>query len=304
MSSHPYIGRFAPSPSGPLHAGSLLCALASYLDAKANDGKWLLRIEDIDPPREQPEATDSILRTLDAHGLTWDGEVTFQSSRTEAYLEALQKLDTDGLSYPCCCTRKRLATLNGVYDQHCLYHPVAPQVPTAIRFKLSAMTGQQGGRLALSDRIQGIIPTEAGSTSDFIIRRKDRLFAYQLAVVVDDIWQNISHIVRGSDLLSSTLQQASLQKALGGRQADYAHIPVLVDKSKAKLSKQSHAAATNDLQAQQNIVMAMHYLGQKPHPSLEHEKLESILEWGIAHWNIKAVPNCSTLLYTMPHTPR
>ena len=263
---HPtYIGRFAPSPTGPLHFGSLVCALASYLDAKRHGGKWLLRIEDIDPPREQPGAGDAIKRTLEAHGLYWDGEVRYQSQRSDAYWDCLHELRKSGLIYPCNCTRVRLAPLNGRYDGHCRRHAPPVHEPCALRLKVTELPPEFRhihNVIQFVDGIQGIQKEDIERVSgDFVIHRKDGLFAYQLAVVVDDIDQGITDIVRGGDLLDTTARQIFLYRILGKTPPQYSHIPVVKDEYGNKLSKQNHAPAVDLQPPHSNIKNALLFLG-------------------------------------------
>ena len=239
-----YIGRFAPSPSGPLHFGSLVCALASYLDARANRGQWLVRIEDIDPPREQPGATDTILQYLELHHLHWDGEVIYQSQRSEIYLDTLQQLGGRSLSYRCDCSRKRLAGLSGCYDRYCQSRKISASIPAAIRLSVRRSLEELRGftnPVTFLDGIQGAQAEDLLMGGDFIIHRKDGLFAYQLAVVVDDILQNITHVVRGADLLDTTARQILLFHVLGKPAPHYSHVPVMADAQGNKLSKQNRA---------------------------------------------------------------
>ena len=259
-----YIGRFAPSPSGPLHFGSLVCAVASYIDAKRNHGKWLVRIEDIDPPREQPGAADDILRCLEAHGLHWDGEVRYQSQRSEAYWEVLNHLQNEGLVYRCNCTRKRLAPLKGYYDGHCRHHPPKLNEEAALRLVVNELPEQYQHiqtNIQFEDKIKGLQKESLNKTSgDFVIHRKDGLFAYQLAVVVDDIDQGITDIVRGDDLLDTTCRQIYLYKLLGKEAPVYSHIPVVLDKFGNKLSKQNHAAPLDSKITDENFQKALKHL--------------------------------------------
>jgi glutamyl-Q tRNA(Asp) synthetase len=261
----PYIGRFAPSPTGPLHFGSLVCALASYLDAKHHGGKWLLRIEDIDPPREQPGAAESIKRTLEAHGLYWDGEVRYQSQRSDAYWACLNELKKLDLIYPCNCTRARLASLNGPYDGHCRHHPPAAGEACALRLKVTDLPEafrHIDNKIEFRDRICGVQSEDIEKISgDFVIHRKDGLFAYQLAVVVDDIDQGITDVVRGDDLLDTTARQIFLYRILGKTPPSYAHIPVIRDEKGNKLSKQNHAPEVDDSEPQKNLKVALRALG-------------------------------------------
>ena len=207
---HGYIGRFAPSPSGALHFGSLLAALASYLDARAHSGQWLVRMEDLDPAREPPGAADQILRTLEAFGLFWDGQVIYQSQRQAAYFEALEQLQHQSLTFPCTCSRKRIKAMGGVYDGKCRKRQSPPRHDFATRLKVSDEL------ICIPDQIQGdFVQNLLHHCGDFILQRRDGLIAYQLAVVVDDAWQQVTDIVRGYDLLESTPRQVFLQRLLG-----------------------------------------------------------------------------------------
>jgi len=290
----PYRGRFAPSPSGPLHFGSLVCALASYLDAKANHGKWLVRIEDIDPPREQKGASESILETLQAHGLFWDEELLYQSSRSEAYQKTLAYFLENNLAYRCACTRKRLLDLPGVYDGYCLNTRPQKNQAAALRLNLKSCLRQIHSKTSFIDLIQGEQSDSLKQTGDFVIHRKDGLFAYQLAVVIDDIAQEITRVVRGVDLLDTTSQQLYLFQLLGRSQPQYAHIPVLVDTTGNKLSKQNHAIPVANQNALENLRTAFQLLGMQTSSTLAND-IPRLLEWGIAHWNLENVPQCSSI---------
>ncbi|MFK0569507.1 tRNA glutamyl-Q(34) synthetase GluQRS [Endozoicomonas sp.] len=275
----PYIGRFAPSPSGPLHFGSLVAALASYLDARVHQGKWLVRMEDIDPPREQPGAADLILNTLEAYGLQWDGSVLFQSNRSEAYDETLNKLLREKKLYPCTCTRKRLAGLNGVYPGYCRKRHDIPNQPHGLRLLCNDKIIQ------FRDRIQGEQSFDLSALGDFILKRKDGLYAYQLAVCVDDHFQGITHIVRGVDLLDSTPRQLYLQSQLDYPHPDHAHIPVITQSSGNKLSKQNHAPAIPLDNPRPILIRAFAALGLQPKSDLMMSSVEEILNWGIQNWS-------------------
>lgn len=288
-----YIGRFAPSPSGPLHFGSLVAALASYLDARSAHGQWLLRMEDLDPAREPPAAAAQILSTLEAFGLHWDGPVLYQSQRLGAYADALSELQRRGLIYSCDCSRIQIQAMGGGYDNRCRLRRLQPTAG-ALRVVVPDET------FDVVDTIQGPqqqnLQRECG---DFVLRRKDGLFAYQLAVVVDDAFQNITHIVRGSDLLDSTPRQLYLQKLLGFPSSHYAHIPLAVNDSGQKLSKQ-HFAAPLDLQRPTaQLLAALQFLRQFPgpysDPHLATASPEELLAWGTAHWDIQAVPKLATI---------
>lgn len=275
---HPvrYTGRFAPSPTGPLHFGSLACALASFLDARNNGGRWLLRIEDTDHLRNVPGAADAICASLAAHGLQWDGEVIWQSRRLPLYDDALARLGDH--SFACACTRKMLSAGGGLCDGRCKGAPAATRLRTP-------------GTVRWDDAIQGpqsISPEQSGHPA---LRRRDGIIAYQLATAVDDADQNISHIVRGADLLDSTACQLVIIKQLGRQKPPaYAHIPVALDAGGAKLCKQHGAAALDPGTASANLHRALQWLGQRPPPSLPKETPEQVLQWGMAHWNLGAVP--------------
>lgn len=290
-----YIGRFAPSPSGPLHIGSLITALASFLDARHYGGQWLVRMEDIDPPREEAGAKESILNSLRAHGLHWDGDVMFQSDRLECYQTILQQLTE--YTYRCSCGRQRLLELRGVYDSHCYHHPVTdPDVMTSTRVAVNRLSDKQ---LYIAEHYEDLFQKEqqqhlAKEVGDFILRRKDGLVAYQLAVVVDDIEQGVNYIIRGSDLLSSTPRQRYLQLLLGVKPDAlpcYGHIPVATNAIGQKLSKQHKAEGIDDQTAFDNLYLAMTFL---KHPAPKHifqqGKIEALLQWGIDHWDRQRIP--------------
>lgn len=284
LTANDYIGRFAPSPSGPLHLGSLACALASYLDAKANHGRWLVRIEDIDPPREQPGADILILSTLQAHGLVPDDEVRYQSKRSFAYKAVLKDLQQRHLSYLCNCTRKRLSTLRN-YDRHCLNSPPTNKSMCATRVNVHAANAEGAiGEVAYTDLIQGPFKENINASGDFIIRRKDGLFAYQLAVSIDDADQQISHVVRGSDLLETTAKQRWLIDLMAATSPKYAHIPVICTEPGHKLSKQNHAEAIKNDDAARNIQLACRALGLSNPPTTNNA--EELLNWGLERWSL------------------
>ena len=255
-----------------------------------------MRMEDIDPPREQAGAADAILRTLEAHCLLWDADVLYQSTRSEAYLDTLSQIETAGLSYRCNCSRKRLSGLNGKYDKHCLSHPPPANCPAAIRLNIEKCLEVSQANLSFNDAIQGSQPDRLKNQGDFVIHRKDQLFAYQLAVVTDDIFQGISHVVRGSDLLDTTQQQLLLFATLKQPAPQYAHIPVMVDANQHKLSKQNHAPAINDSTPQKNLLTAMHALNMEVPHNLHNETIDSILGWAIQNWSIQNIPRRKTTM--------
>lgn len=283
-----YIGRFAPSPTGPLHFGSLVSALASYLDARSRGGQWLVRMEDLDPPREQPGAAEAILASLEKHGLEWDGTVVYQSQRHEAYRATLAELEQAELVYPCNCTRRDLQSMGGVYNGHCRHRKVDRSKAYALRLKLydlPASAPQLPEITRFDDLIQGHqsqkLRFEAG---DQIVKRKDGLFAYQLAVVVDDMAQGISHIIRGSDLLEVSARQQFLFQLLGAKAPIYGHVPVAVNAEGQKLSKQNLAPPLNPSEAGANLWRALAFLNQKPPAELANATPEELLDWGLRHW--------------------
>lgn len=275
-----YIGRFAPSPTGPLHLGSLVSAVASYLDARAHNGRWLLRIEDLDPPREQAGAADAIIHSLHAHRLIWDGDILWQSQRHAHYRAALDDLLAQGDAFHCSCSRAQLRDFGGIHAGAC----VAELIPgdTAIRLRV----GEQV--MHFNDRLLGPQQQDLRRDGDFVLRRRDGYFAYQLAVVVDDADQGITDIVRGSDLLESTGRQRYLQQRLGLPGQRYLHIPVLTDDSGSKLSKQSFAPAIDDRQPERNLRLALNYLKQPVPP--EGLSLDDLLGWASRAWNIDHLP--------------
>lgn len=285
-------GRFAPSPSGPLHFGSLIAALGSFLMARSCGGQWLVRMEDIDTPRVVPGAADDILRTLEAFGMNWDGPVIYQSQRTRRYQHALQRLLNEGLAYPCTCSRRQVAQLaaahsmnNKVYPGHCRHKIQQPGRPEAIRLRADNHI------VDFEDTIQGHYhQCLATAVGDFVIRRTDGLFAYQLAVVVDDAEQGITQVVRGSDLLDSTPRQIYLQRLLGLSTPRYSHLPVATHKDGSKLSKQTHAPSLDKRHPRPAIIAGLHFLQQKPPTHLGDESLATIWQWAIANWRPAQIP--------------
>jgi glutamyl-Q tRNA(Asp) synthetase len=285
-----YIGRFAPSPTGPLHFGSLLAALASFLDARANQGKWLMRIEDLDPPREPAGSAELILQQLQDFGMNWDDEVLYQSTRLGAYEEVMGQLQDKGLAYPCDCTRPQIREMGLVYNGSCRERSTPPERPYALRLKTEAL------EIGFDDKIQGHFSQQLElDAGDFVIRRKDELYAYQLAVVVDDEFQNITHVVRGWDLLDSTPRQIYLQRVLNYQEMSYIHIPIIVDEKGQKLSKQAFAPSIETDRASEAIYKALVFLGQVPPAEIATERPESQLQWAIANWDSQAVAKVSSL---------
>lgn len=280
-----YRGRFAPSPTGLLHAGSLIGALASYLDAKSNDGQWLLRVEDLDPPREIAGAADAILASLQAHGLQWDEEPMWQSHRHCAYQCIIDHLLASGNAYYCTCSRSELRASDGIYPGHCRGQHQQPNKESAIRLYVAS------GSIQMEDAIQGFYcQNPATAFGDFVLRRKDLLYAYQLAVAADDAEQHITHVVRGSDLLESTPRQIYLQRLLGYKTPHYAHIPVITNALGQKLSKQSYAKPLASDSAADNLFAALSFLQQSLPPIEIRASVTDILEWATEHWSLSSIP--------------
>ncbi len=256
-----YVGRFAPSPSGPLHLGSLYIALASYLDAKASAGRWLLRIEDIDHFRCDSQYHDVILRSLEQFGLLWDGEVAIQSQRLDEYQAAFDRLVADDRVYYCACTRKQLKPFSGVYPGFCRSKGLISSEETSARVRI-----------------------ENKAIGDVLIRRKDGQFAYQLVVVVDDALQGVTHIIRGNDLLSSRPGQLSIQALLGYPKPQYRHFPVLVDRMGIKLSKQTGARSVADFPVLATLCWLLEALGLPDVRMRDFDSVSEVLRWAVQHW--------------------
>jgi glutamyl-Q tRNA(Asp) synthetase len=279
-----YRGRFAPSPTGPLHFGSLFTAVASYLDARCAGGDWLVRIEDLDPPREMPGAGDRILRTLERHGLHWDGAITYQSDRLEIYDAALDRLVREGLLFPCCCTRRALGP-GGSCGRRC--HP-GPGDATALRLPLTQVKPYED--LILGRQVPRDPPREV------VLRRRDGLHAYALAVVVDDRDQHISHVIRGRDLLEQTFVQRELFACLGAKPPAYGHCPVLTDPDGNKLSKQTGAAAVDDDRPLHNLRRALALLGQDS-ADLDTDSVHDLLACATQSWTRGPEDSAQALVY-------
>ncbi|MBK1717584.1 tRNA glutamyl-Q(34) synthetase GluQRS [Thiocystis violacea] len=289
-----YRGRFAPSPTGPLHFGSLLAAVASYADARAHAGVWLLRIEDLDRPREVPGAAEDIQRTLRAFGFDWDEPVVYQHDRSEAYQGALSRLESLGLAYPCGCSRAEIARVarigvdGPIYPGTCRDGLPRDRRPRSLRMRTDARCAR------FTDRVQGeqaqVIEEAVG---DFVLRRADGMHAYQLAVVVDDAWQRITHVVRGADLLASTPRQILLQQVLGLPHPSQAHIPVILDDQGRKLSKSLASAPVDPGDPLPALRLAWRALGQTPLDGLGSPS--GFWKQATEQWRIERVPPCRSL---------
>ncbi|WP_012016092.1 tRNA glutamyl-Q(34) synthetase GluQRS [Enterobacter sp. 638] len=284
MPQSDYIGRFAPSPSGELHFGSLIAALGSYLQARANNGIWRVRIEDIDPPREVPGAAETILHQLEHYGLNWDGDVLWQSQRHDAYREHLAWLHAQGLSYYCTCTRARIQSAGGVYDGHCRHLNLGPENAAVRLLQHSPVTH-------FNDLLLGEIHADKRlANEDFIIHRRDGLFAYNLAVVVDDHFQGVTEIVRGADLIEPTVRQISLYNVFGWDVPDYIHLPLALNAQGNKLSKQNHAPALPNGDPRPVLIDALRFLNQNVTSEWQDFGLDELLETAIDNWVLSAVP--------------
>ncbi|WP_325437250.1 tRNA glutamyl-Q(34) synthetase GluQRS [Pseudomonas nitroreducens] len=290
MPATQYIGRFAPTPSGYLHFGSLVAAVASYLDARSVGGKWLVRMEDLDPPREMPGAQAAILETLERYGFEWDGPVERQSDRHAAYSAQVEQWLRSGLAYACTCSRKQLEGSNGIYPGTCRDAQHDWYGDVAIRIRVPELDYR------FTDRLQGEFHQHLGrEVGDFIICRRDGLFAYQLAVVLDDAWQGVTDIVRGADLLDNTPRQLYLQELLGIAAPRYLHVPLIIQPDGHKLGKSYRSPPLEAEQAAPLLVRALKALGQNPPAGLAQSAPGDVLTWGIRHWNAEAIPHSLTL---------
>jgi glutamyl-Q tRNA(Asp) synthetase len=297
-----YRGRFAPSPTGPLHFGSLVAAVGSYLEARTRGGDWLVRMEDLDRPREVAGAADEILRTLEALGFEWDEPVLYQSRRDFAYGEALSKLKRAGAVFPCACTRREIedsaSAFGGakggerdlVYPGTCREGLPPGREGRAIRVRVDDAT------IVFDDALQGRVEHSlARECGDFVVKRADGLYAYQLAVVVDDAEQEITDVVRGADLLDSTPRQIHLQRLLGLPMPKYMHLPVAVSAHGEKLSKQTLAAAVDAAKGAHALSDALAFLGNPPPPKLRNARAADVWAWAIEHWDAARIPRKKAL---------
>jgi glutamyl-Q tRNA(Asp) synthetase len=279
------VGRFAPTPSGDLHLGSLYTAAASYLDARAHGGRWLLRIEDVDARRAVPGAAQRIIATLQRFGFEWDGEIMRQSDRIEHYRAAVETLRDRGLTFECTCSRSQLED-EQCYPGTCraLARPAAADTATRLRVEADL--------ISFTDGIQGTFRQNvATAVGDLIIKRRDQVFAYLLAVVTDDAAQGVNHIVRGADLLDNTPRQIYLQRRLGVDTPRYAHVPVLTEADDSKLSKSKRSVRVDGTEPHAQLLSVFSLLGMSPPVQLKTAHLTDMWQWGITHWNKNAVPN-------------
>ena len=283
-----YIGRFAPSPTGQLHLGSVYTALASYLDARACGGLWKLRFDDLDTPRNVQGAVSDILHTLDVLGLHWDGEVDYQHLHTSEYEDVLAGLIKKNRVYRCVCSRKNLSR---VYDKTCRNAAISHSLPHSLRLRVENKT------LCIHDRLQDqLIQNVATDYGDFILKRKDAIIAYQFAVVIDDARQHITDVVRGVDLLYETPKQCYLQHCLTLPSPNYCHLPVLIDKNGKKLSKTTLASAVDIQSPSDVLVQLLTLLRQDPPSQLQYASVADILTWAIAHWDSEKLKGITTIV--------
>ncbi len=286
-----YRGRFAPSPTGSLHFGSLVAATGSYLQTKSHNGEWLIRIENLDTPREIPGAASEILRALEALGMEWDGEVIYQSRRSEAYQSALAALGQQGLIYPCTCSRKEI-TASGIIGIDGPIYPGTCRNGSSAGKQTAALRLRAGSNpIEFNDALRGLIRQQLqDDVGDFVLRRADGVYAYQLAVVVDDAAQGITHVVRGADLLDSTSRQIYLQQLLGHPTPEYMHLPVALNIQGEKLSKQTQATAVATTDPLPQLLAAMRFLGQQSPAELAEGDVASFWQWAIENWQPEKIP--------------
>lgn len=294
-----YIGRFAPSPTGLLHYGSLLTAVASWLHARQHQGQWIIRIEDLDPPREQAGASDAIIRTLANWGMESDQTIWFQSQRLDSYQQQIESLLKNQKAYRCYCSRKQVAAarLTGPegyrYNGHCRQISGDLAQQHSIRFNCS------GPDISFIDELQGHITENPEQLyGDFPIKRADGYIAYQLATVMDDAAQHISHVVRGIDLLSSTSRQIGLQKSLNFSTPGYCHLPVVINAKGQKLSKQTFATPVGEHYSANTLTKVLNQLGLDVPNDMTNADASTLLNWAIAHWNVSNLAGKKSLLET------
>lgn len=282
-----YVGRFAPSPSGALHFGSLIAATASYLDARHQKGQWIVRIDDIDLPRVATGASQQILHSLEAFGFQWDGEVVYQSQRLPLYQTAIAQLIQQKQVFFCDCSRKQIFQRQpqGLYDGFCRSRNLTSNDRCALRFAVPANS------LQYNDLIQGhVIINPQIELGDFVIRRADDVMGYHLVCAVDDIEQGVTHVIRGCDLLASSFAQRLVSQALYGRELIYGHHPLAMNREHVKLSKSANSPAIDPKQAPGTLWRALNFLQQQPPLELQNAKLDDIWQWAFQHWSLTAIP--------------
>lgn len=290
MPQSQYIGRFAPTPTGPLHFGSLVAAFASYLDAKHHHGLWLLRIEDLDPPREDKSASTLIPQQLISHGLIWDGDIEFQSHHSDQYEQYLEQLRSQGLLFPCACSRKDLAAQKGLHQGDC-HSSTNSSINSTIEKPRAWRLPVPNEDWGFTDKVFGEFSQNLAQTvGDQVLKRKDALYAYQLAVVVDDYLSGVNHVVRGLDLLDNTPRQLYLMKCLNIAPPSYLHLPLITNDEGQKLSKQNQAQALDLNTIEKNLMGALAFLKQVLPPVQFQQDKRSILNWAIEHWQHENIP--------------
>src|SRR5271166_2789484 len=288
-----YIGRFAPSPTGDLHLGSLYTAAASFLDARAHGGRWLLRIEDLDRPREVPGSSGAILTTLETFGFQWDGPVIRQSARATLYADALDRLHAHGVLFACSCSRQDLAD-DDRYPGTCREGPRLTGAATGTRLRVERR------QIHFIDHIQGHYRQDVSAAcGDLLLRRRDQIVAYLLAVVVDDADAGVTRVLRGADLLDNTPRQIYVQQALGLRTPSYAHVPLICEPDGAKLAKSRRSLRLDADAPLAQLLLVFDLLGLEPPADLRHAGIATAWRWAIAHWDLRRVPKA--LCLPLPH---
>jgi glutamyl-Q tRNA(Asp) synthetase len=279
------VGRFAPSPTGPLHLGSLVAAVGSYLDALTHGGHWLVRIEDLDTPRVAPGCATEQLATLEAFGFEWQGPIVYQSTRRDAYRAALEQLARAGHTFECSCSRKTIGDeqAGARYPGTCRSGPTRPGL-TATRFRID-----DGQHVQFDDAVQGPQSVMLADLGDFVVRRRDDIATYQLAVVIDDAWQNVTRVTRGADLLDSTPWQIALQSALALPPVKYAHLPLITEADGAKLAKSRRSLSLDRERVPVLLTLALSLLQQNPPAELAHSDTREIWQWARANWQLGRV---------------
>ena len=290
-----YRGRFAPSPTGPLHFGSLVAAVGSFLEARTHAGVWALRIDDLDAARVAADSAGSILRTLARCGLQWDGPVVYQSTRSESYHAALHELRRTQRVYPCACSRREIADSGIAGVDGFVYPRTCREGLPAGRAARAWRVDTRGARIDFDDAIQGRLEHDLEHDfGDFVLYRSDSVYAYHLAATLDDAEQGVTHVVRGADLLASTPRQIFLQRLLALPTPRYAHLPVAIDRAGQKLSKQTHAAPIDTMHPAVAVASALRFLGHAPPRELEQADVQSLWQWALGEWSLERVPRVQT----------